>query len=164
MWVPCSGGMAEYKDIIFWFMVRQCRWCTVCWCGCGGAPSRPELRGLPLQTRRYRIRRVYHGYGWQSDTLALHCPTLSASPSVVVTNLHSGWGQMYILGRCPPLLRTHTSAEDIPFFFRLLDRGCLVRLDPLSGKVVSQRCTTPRELIQPHAIPPPLSAVPPRAD
>ena len=34
----------------------------------------------------------------------------------------------------------------------------------VSGKVVSQRCTTPRELIQPHAIPSPLSAVPPRAD
>ena len=128
-----------------------------------GAPSRPELRGLPLQTRRYKIRRVYHGYGWQSDTLVLHCPALSASPSVVVTNLHSGWGQMYILGRCTPLLCTHTSAEDIPFFFRLLDRGCLVRLDPLSGKVISHGgwwqgarvgCTTPRELIQPHAFHP----------
>ena len=107
-----------------------------------GAPSRPELRGLPLQTRRYRIRRVYQGYGWQSDTLVLHCPDLSASPSVVVTNLHSGWGQMYMLGRCPPLLCTHTSAEDIPLF-RLLGGGCLVRLDLLCLEKLSVRGVPP---------------------
>ena len=36
---------------------------------------------------------------------------------------------MYMLGRCTPLLCTHISAEDIPFFSRFLrrlDGGCLV--------------------------------------
>ena len=119
-----------------------------------GAPSRPELRGLPLQTRRYRIKRVYHGYGWQSDTLVLHCPALSASPSVVVTNLHSGWGQMYMLGRCMPLLCTHTRAEDIPFLFNYW-WGCLVRLDPLCLEKLAVRVVDGRARVL---------GVPPRAN